>query len=219
MNEMFYELQEMSEACNDVRCIYDGDPTGEDLINALDGDENQIEEFKLTFSDLNSDIEKLQADLDETVYEELGELGEYGEINIFDMIFAVYQNTAGEMLGYDEYVGDYFPLNSYATELALEEAEKRLERLTKKELIRKMKICGAIMVNYVGIRERYNNLSAAIDILRAENAGLTRAVKDISEAYEKAEKASGGFKRLYDVEEVDNFDRLLDRLPEAVWIR
>ncbi|MCC8015361.1 MAG: hypothetical protein LIO87_09205 [Eubacterium sp.] len=212
------DLNEMYWACTDIKTMYGDEPIYDELIDVFDGDDEGVREFEIAFSDLYSDIEKLQQDLEDSVYAYIGNDFEYEKENVFDLIFAVFQNVHGQLLGFDTYIGDYFSLSDYEAEAAMEEASKKLERLTKKELIKKVQVCGAVMLGYVGIKSRYEDLSAAIDILRAKNVGLSRAIKNVAEAYEKAERESEEFRFLWKPAVLE-YDRLLDALPEEVWIR
>ena len=52
-------LSEIEEACEDVRYFVDNDE--DSLLNALDGDDEEVWEFKMAFADLAVDADRLRA--------------------------------------------------------------------------------------------------------------------------------------------------------------
>ena len=89
--------------------------------------------------------------------------------------------------------------------------------MTKKELIQYMQFCTKIIVNFVGLRNRYDNLKAAMDILKDQNTGYLQIIKQIDEVYSRAEEATFGFK--YWTREAEELDRILENLPQEAWIQ
>lgn len=199
------DLYDIMEACDDVRYYFEDDD--DTLINALDGNEDEAFEFKVLFGDLSAECESMHADLQ----------WEYIP-DCFDNFFVAI-GKGEQLLGWDPYEGDYFGLSfGYEDELARKEAEKRLLRLGKQRLIEAAQRCFVIFRAYIGLMHRYDCLKAAIDILRDKNTGYLQLVKQINEAYEKANKASDGFK--YDWgQEIREYDRLLSCMPDMAWIQ
>ena len=75
-----------------------------------------------------------------------------------------------------------------------------------------------IAVNFLSLRTRYDNLKAAMDILREQNTALLKQVKAIEDLYDATE--AEGFSK-YDFRRSENekaLDRLLNALPERAWI-
>lgn len=171
----------------------------------MDGDEEQEYEFKMMFADLCSECEQMINDLQEvyipeTIFNDLfvaGESAEYG----------------GGLLGWDSYKGDYFGLDCTES-FAEDEAKKRLERLSKKELIGNMRWCLKIMFQYIGLKNRYENLKAALDILKDENTGYLQMVKQIDELYIAADKVK--FREWEDA--TRKFNQLLENMPPRAWL-
>ena len=52
-----------------------------------------------------------------------------------------------------------------------DEAKKKLKQITKDELISAMRQCLKVYSVYIGSKNRYDSLKAAIDILRDDNTG------------------------------------------------
>lgn len=202
-------LEEIEAECDQVRWYVDTDDGTDSLINALDGDDEQAYEFKMMFADLSAECERMRWDLDSCRNKDFKDhfndlfvaagLGEFG----------------GGLLGYDSYEGDYYGLTTY--DGAEHSSAERLMKMTKKKLIEHMQFCAKILFNFVGLRNRYDNLKAAMDILKDQNTGYLQMVEQINEVYTKAEEESYGFK--YWTKEVKELDRILDNLPQEAWIQ
>ena len=200
-------LYEIQEACSDVHW-YTSSESGEDsLLNALDGDEDEAWEFKQAFAMLEAEANEMQADLEEEWVPEC-----------FDAFFCAIgaAHTNGGMLGFDEFEGDYFGLSGYDTHLAEELSAERVQRMTKKDLLDAAGQCFRVAMAYQGLQNRYDNLKAAIDILRGQNTALLQQVKQIEKLYETAE--AEGFNDYWNRDEVKEFDELLKQLPDRAWV-
>lgn len=199
-------LWEIMDACADVQLYVDEDD--ETLVNALDGDEDDAFEFKMMFSDLSAECEQMQCDLDNEYVPEY-----------FDLFF-VAVNKGGEMLGFDSYERDYYGLGSFESGLANEEAVKKMKRLTKDQLIEAAQICFRVYRSYIGLQYRYDCIKAALDILSDENTGYLQMVRQMEEAYEKADEETNGFR--WDFRGGAAFkelESLIDNMPQEAWIQ
>lgn len=196
------ELWDIIAECDNVKWYFeDGEDT---LLNALDGDEEQEIEFKMMFADLCAECEQMQSDLEEAYLPEC-----------FNDLFVAAGGAdyGGGLLGWDSYEGDYYGLE--CTECFAEnESQKRLLRLSKKDLINNMRWCLKILYAYLGIKNRYDSLKAALDILRDENTGYLQMVKQIDELYSAAEKEDFWEWK----ESTRKFNAMLDNLPARAWI-
>ncbi len=198
-------LWDISEACSDVQYYIDEDD--DTLLNALDGDEDDAYEFKMMFSELSAECEQMQYDLKDEY------IPEY-----FDLFF-VAVNKGGEMLGYDVYEQDYYGLRTYESRFANEEAVKKMKTLTKDQLIEAIQCCFGIYQAYIGLTYRYDCIKAAMDILRDENTGRLKMARQVEELYEKASEDTDGFKWSGGGAALKEFDRLLENMPQEVWIQ
>ncbi|MBQ7346054.1 MAG: hypothetical protein IJW45_08355 [Oscillospiraceae bacterium] len=195
------ELYEIEEACEDVKWFMEqGDDT---LLNALGDDEEAEWEFRMAFIDLDGKayqlIERLQEDLIREDYD--------------DCTVALIGNRY-ETVGYDSYQEDYFRLTRYEAEAAQTEAGKRLMRHTKAEMISTFGQCLGTLIAFLDLRQQYDYLKAAMDVLRDENTSLLKLIKEIDEAYDAAEEV--GFNSWYT--EARRFDQLVKELPERMWL-
>lgn len=196
------QLWDIQEECEEVRWYCDDEET---LINALDGNEDEAQEFKMMFADLCAECERMQEDLQEEWLPEC-----------FDLFFVTVGagENYGGILGWDSYEQDYFGINC-TDAWAEDEAKQKLKRMTKDELIAATRQCFRVYSSFIALQHRYDCLKAAIDILRDQNGGYLKLTKQIEETYEKAEKEN--FSE-WGKETID-FDRFLESLPREAWIQ
>lgn len=198
------QIWNMGELISDIQWFIDDE---ENLVNAMNGDEDDAYEFKLAFSDLAGELEQFEEDL----------RNEYIP-NCFDDLFpAAGADFFGGYLGYDTYDHDYFGLLPYEYRYAEEEAEKRICRLTKKELLEAVGACLKIYSAYVALQYRYDCLEASLKIIQEKNLEGLKLVKAIEEQYEKAETDSDHFQYRYG-EEIQKLERMLDQVPQEYWL-
>lgn len=70
---------------------------------------------------------------------------------------------------------------------------------------------------YIGLRNRYDSLKTAIDILRDQNTGYLQVVKEIEKLYEAAEEHQEKYAEYS--KEWKEFERYTDALPQEAWIQ
>ncbi len=194
-------IWDTTNALEDVTYVTQNDDM---FVDAFDEDEEVAFEFRMAFNSLSMDIERFRDVLEEAWIPEC-----------FDDFFCACAGAGDNLAGYDTVDQDYFSLNSFEAEAAQEEAGKRLERLTKKDLIEAAQQCFRVSVAFLGLRSRYEDLRSAVDILRAQNDGLMSGIKAIEELYDQWEQATypGKFKLERDL------DSIAAQLPDEVWMR
>lgn len=101
--------------------------------------------------------------------------------------------------------------------VAEDEARKKLKRLSKDELITAARQCFKVYQAYIGLRNRYDSLKAAIDILRDQNTGFLQIIKEIEKLYEQAAEHQGLYAEYS--KEWKEFERYTDALPPEAWIQ
>ena len=89
--------------------------------------------------------------------------------------------------------------------------------MTKDELITSIRQCFRVYQSYIGLRNRYDNLKSAIDILRNQNTGYLQVVKEIERLYEVATKDDWTRKKYS--KESREWMRYTDALPQEAWIQ
>lgn len=200
------DLWDIREECEDVRWYTDSEDGEDSLINALAGDEDEAYEFKMAFADLCAECDRMMSDLDDEWVPEC-----------FDIFFVSIGagEFAGGLLGWDSFEQDYFGISGTES-FAEDEAKKKLKQMTKDNLIVAARQCFKIYHAYLGLRNRYDNLKAAIDILRDQNTGYLQVVKEIEKLYEDASKDK--WSRCEYSKESREWERYTDALPSEAWI-
>ena len=200
--------------CADIRWMTEDE---EQLVDLMDGDEEQAFEFRMAFSDLSNQCEEF--------LEELQELQRYDfmstdsddedEATLFDLFFPAIGSN--DMMGYDVLEQDYFRLDRYEEEWAEKEARKKLKRLTKDQLFDLAGMALGIARNYISLSYRYDCLKNSIDILKGKNESYLQIVKAIEEGWKawEFESDKGKWK---DTNAERAFDQMLQNIPERLWI-
>lgn len=201
------DLWDIQEACEEVHWYTDSEDGNDSLINALSGNEDEAYEFKMAFADLCAECERMFEDLKEEWVPEC-----------FDLFFvaAGAGEDYGGLLGYDEYEQDYFGIGCPEA-WAEDEVKKKLKQMTKDEMIAAVRQCFRVYAAYIGLRNRYDSLKAAMDILKDQNTGYLQVVKEIERLYEAAQKEQGRFADMS--KEWKEFERYTDALPPEAWIQ
>ena len=108
----------------------------------------------------------------------------------------------------------YIELDSYEIGLAEEEAQKRLQRLTKQEIIRTAHQCFKIFTDFSNVYRRYQNWWSVMSIVEDNQREFTATIEAVEKQYEKVNDNLFCFG-----EETKKFDRLLRNLPDYVWVQ
>lgn len=201
IEEIQSELYDIQQACDEIRYIIDGDE--DTLIDAFDGDEEEAYEFKAMFSELSFECEQIS----DYIYEEY--VTEH-----FDCFFSRVAGGCTKRLGFDSFEEDYYQLTAFESRLSKTESENRLFRLTKQELINTAEQCFGIACAFLNVRYKYDYLKATLDILKNENQSIIETIKQIELAYTNAEKEKFS---VYETE-TQTFERLVNCLPDRIWI-
>lgn len=200
------DLWDIQGECEDVRWYTDSEDGADSLINALDGDGDEAYEFKMAFGDLCAECEQMGMDLEEEWIPEC-----------FDLFFVAIGagESGGGLLGWDSWEQDYFGL-SCTDAFAEDETKKKLKQMTKNDMIVAARQCFKVYHAYIGLRNRYDSLKAAIDILRDKNTGVLQAVKEIEKLYEAV--SADRWSREEWSQESRDWKRYTDALPPEAWI-
>ena len=198
-DNMINEIYEINDACGEVHWYFEDD--GDNIIAAMEGDEDEAFEFKMAFADLEAKCDILM----EEVRDNHSEIRDYYDDCTVGLIGNRYKTV-----GYDGMEEDYCGLTQYEQELAYTEAGKRVCRLTKAEMLSTIGQCVGILLAYYDLRQTYDYLKATMDILRGENMSVLKVVKEIEEAYER--QCENGWR------DDKEFKRLCNTLPERAWI-
>ena len=206
MDSITQDLWDIQEECENVRWYTESEDGNDSLINALAGDEDEAYEFKMAFADLCAECDRMREDIEEEWVPEC-----------FDIFFvaAGAGESWGGLLGWDSYEQDYFGI-SCDSSFAEDEAKKKLKQMTKEDLIAAARQCFKVYSAYIGLRNRYDSLKAAIDILRDQNTGYLQAVKEIEKLYEAASQDEWSRKDWS--KESREWEQYTDALSQEAWI-
>lgn len=200
------ELDDIRDACDTIHWWTDQDD--ETLLNALDGDDEDVWEFKLAFSHLEARADELF----EIIHELCRYEDDFGQV--YDDCTVALIGNRYQTIGYDGFEEDYYALTGYEQGLAQTESGKRLMRRTKAEIISIIGQCFGILIAFLDLRQQYDYLKATFDILRDENTSMLQQVKEIDAAYQALVTADWAGRR----EAEKKFDRLLAALPDRAWV-
>lgn len=189
------ELWDIQSKCDELLYMEDVDRGA--ILDALDGDEDDTEEYRMTFADISADCERL---IDAMSINDVEEN--------FDTFLVTANGGFYRTVGYDSYEADYFLLSGYESEWAQSEAAKRLMRLTKQEIIELARKVFGVIAAYTDLVQHYDKLEAVYNLVKGENAELLSAVRRIDEAYE----------RYIETQDVSAYDDVLCRLPDRAWL-
>lgn len=200
------ELYDMQEECYNITYYIDTD--NDTLLNAFDGEEDEAYEFKMAFSDLCAECDQMFYDLEEAYIPE----------NFDTLLTAI---GAGEYGGgyllWDDCEQDYYGIDidySYIEG----EAAKRVKRYTKDQILQFYTASLKLIYAYVGLRYRYDSLKAAMDIIKDQNTGVLKVIREIEQLYDKAEKESSGF-RFQWKDSVTDLENRFKSLPQEAWLQ
>lgn len=190
------ELEEISEACDDLRWAEDNctEPV-------LDGDEDEGCGYRMDFSELSADCERL-----------LEQLCDNSEM--FDDCTVALIGNRFQLVGYDGYETDYFALCSWESERAQTESAKRLLRMTKQEMLSTIGRSIGIMMAFYDLRQRYDYLRAALNVVLDHNLDTLHTVRGIEDAY--SSWCDDGCRAWGDTYRA--LDRACDALDDIYWI-
>lgn len=198
------DLWDIEEECENVRWYTDSDDGEDSLINALDGDEDEAYEFKMAFADLCAECNRMREDLEEEWIPEC-----------FDIFFVATSSDNDEMMGWDSYEHDYYGIG-YSDNILRENAGIKLKKMTKGDLIEASMQCMKVYQAYIGLRNRYDSLKNAIDVLKDQNTGHLQVVREIERMYEQA--SENRFTRDDWSKESLEWKQYTDALPQEAWI-
>lgn len=167
-----------------------------------DGESGYYQEYKELFDDLAGDASNL--------LDALNEYDMYGGASIKDVWNEITVALLGEtqrVLGFDAVEQDYFGMIDCQENLAVEEAEKKLERLTKHDLIQYFRKVLVILVSFLDIKAAHDCLTSIVQELDEKGALLERKNEKINQIYGDLTGKNG-----------EQFDSLIANLPQRMWV-
>lgn len=203
------ELEAITEECSEV-AYHVGDAW--ELVEGVIGDEDEADEFRMLFPDLSADADRLWESL-----MECSNLDQKYGVQFEDCTVALFGSSIRYQMSveyYDELYMDYDVLTFRDAKIAVSEAGQRLMRLTKAQMLELMAMTFRVVIGYLDIRQRYDYLHAAMDILKGDNGAQMSTIRQINEVYEEA--AAVKFSPFE--EPTKRFDKLLALLPQSMFL-
>lgn len=201
-------LWQIQEECDDIRYYWEDEDL---LIDALDGDEDEAYEFKMMFCDLSAECERMSEDLESLTWND----------EDFEKVFNTFFVSIGAgadfdgYLGFDSYEEDYCGIEDYSESWLEKDAAKKIERMTKHEIVEAARRCFRVYQGYIALRYRHDCLKASVDILQQKNLGQIQMVKRFTELYDRADELTDGFK--YGYKDDTDLDKVLAAIPQEMW--
>lgn len=163
------------------------------------------------YSDYKEQFDELSAGAWD-MHEELTDYSYYNDE--YDSFQAIWNDMTVGLLGdlytvygYDAAQLDYYKLTSFEEELAVQECEKRLMRLTKQELIRNFRKVLMTIVMFYDIKAAHDCLTSIVAELDERGALLEQKNERINLLYKDLTGKSG-----------EAFDAELQNLPPRMWV-
>ena len=199
---IYYDLNELSEQAGMIEYAWDD----ENILDAIDGDEELLWELKLAYTGLSDECDRLKENFDD--------YWDYKADDFNSLFVAVNTKLPDKFLVdvYDD--GDYFKAEDYESKEAERVNQERLKRLTKDKLLDLIGDSLSLLFRYLDIKDRINAISSAVEIIQDENGAILQAVKNIENQYILAERVKFDWRD----KATERFDELLKLIPDRIWV-
>lgn len=174
-----------------------GDPYG------YERDESgYYQEYKEQFDELSGSANRLWEALNE--YDHLSACALH---DVWDDMTVALLGYQEKVLGYDQAEEDYYAMLSCHEDFAVEEAEKRLIRFTKEQLISNFRRVLTTLILFFDIKASHDCLTSIVEELDFRGAILEQKNEQINKLYEDL-TGSGA----------EEFDKIIKGIPPRMWV-
>ena len=187
----FYEIVEFLDEIGN-----NGDPYGYEREES-----GYYQEYKEQFDDLSDGAYRLWDALDNSDY------SDYSLRDIWDDMTVALLGYQEKVLGFDQVEEDYFSMLTFLEDAAAQEAEKRLMRFTKKQLIKNFRKVLTTLVLFFDIKAAHDCLTSIVEELDERGAILERKNEKINRLYEDLTGANA-----------KDFDEIIQGIPPRMWV-
>lgn len=176
--------------------VNNGDPWG------YERDESgYYQEYKEQFDELSDGAYRLSDALNEYDYN-------YGKLKeIWDDMTVSLLGYQEKVYGFDPAEEDYYAMLECEENWAVEEAEKRLMRFTKEQLIKNFRKVLTTLILFFDIKAAHDCLTSIVEELDERGAILERKNEKINQLYEELTGANAA-----------EFDRVIEGIPPRMWV-
>lgn len=144
----------------------------------MDDDDDTGFGYRAQFSMLADDASRLIDQLVDADHDTMGDDG------MFDDCTVGLIGNRFDVIGYDTLENDYFSLCRWDAERAVTAAGKRLMRLTKSDMLDVIGRNVGVLIAFYDIRQRFDYLRTALDIVTGHNLDTLHTVHSIETAYD-----------------------------------
>lgn len=187
----FYEIVEFLDEIGN-----NGDPYGYEREES-----GYYQEYKEQFDDLSDGAYRLWDALDNSDY------SDYSLRDIWDDMTVALLGYQEKVLGFDQVEEDYFAMLTFLEDAAVQEAEKRLMRFTKEQLIKNFRKVLTTLVLFFDIKAAHDCLTSIVEELDERGAILERKNEKINRLYEDLTGANA-----------KDFDEIIQGIPPRMWV-
>ena len=187
----FYEIVEFLDEIGN-----NGDPYGYEREES-----GYYQEYKEQFDDLSDGAYRLWDALDNSDY------SDYSLRDIWDDMTVALLGYQEKVLGFDQVEEDYFSMLTFLEDAAVQEAEKRLMRFTKEQLIKNFRKVLTTLVLFFDIKAAHDCLTSIVEELDERGAILERKNEKINRLYEDLTGAKA-----------KDFDEIIQGIPPRMWV-
>lgn len=159
------------------------------------------QEYKEQFDDLSDGAYRLWDALDNSDY------SDYSLRDIWDDMTVALLGYQEKVLGFDQVEEDYFSMLTFLEDAAVQEAEKRLMRFTKEQLIKNFRKVLTTLVLFFDIKAAHDCLTSIVEELDERGAILERKNEKINRLYEDLTGANA-----------KDFDEIIQSIPPRMWV-
>ena len=197
------ELDDIYDICTEMQWA------DEELGNpVMDDDEDTGFGYRAQFSQLADDAYRLSEQLDDA------DCDEFGEYGMFDDCTVGLIGDRFDVIGYDAVENDYFQLCRWDAERAKTAAGKRLMRLTKSDMLDVIGRNVGVLIAFYDIRQRFDYLRTALDIVTGHNLDTLHTVHSIETAYDAwVDDGCVPYNKLYFV-----LENVCNQLADIYWV-
>lgn len=159
------------------------------------------QEYKEQFDDLSDGAFRLWDALENSDY------SDYSLRDIWDDMTVALLGYQEKVLGYDQVEEDYFAMLTFLEGAAVQEAEKRLMRFTKEQLIKNFRKVLTTLVLFFDIKAAHDCLTSIVEELDERGAILELKNEKINRLYEDLTGANA-----------EDFDSIIQGIPPRMWV-
>lgn len=162
------------------------------------------QEYKEQFDDLSDGAYRLWDALDNSDYSDYSDCSLR---DVWDDMTVALLGYQEKVLGFDQVEEDYFSMLTFLEDAAVQEAEKRLMRFTKEQLIKNFRKVLTTLVLFFDIKAAHDCLESIVEELDERGAILERKNEQINKLYEDLTGSNA-----------EDFDNIIRSIPPRMWV-